>query len=155
MVEQPGHILSTAPGLPPSAYSNFGGFISSSCTGTGGTAICIAGGLYHATNGTDYPMLALSTNGGATWSYPVDSSGLLPSDYSNNGEFKSLSCTGTGGTAICIAGGNYQATNSNYYPMLALSTNGGTSWSYVIDGNSVKIPFRLISLLISAAMDSM
>ncbi len=91
---------------------------STSCTGSGSTAICTAaGGTF-----SDTPILAVSTNGGMTWA--VQHVTGAPA----NGTYNGTSCTGSGSTAICTAVGDYVFANVSI-PMLAVSTNGGISWA--------------------------
>jgi hypothetical protein len=91
-------------------------FASTSCTGSGNTAICIAAGLGGGT--ITYPPLYISKNGGSTWQ-PV---GSTPTDivllYTAN-------CTGSGSSAICIAGGQDLTSN---LPITYITTNGGNTW---------------------------
>jgi hypothetical protein len=94
-----------------------GEFYSTSCTGSGSTAICIAVGADISTN---TPLIYMSINGGSSWS-PVTTT-------SDQGYFQSASCTGTGSTAVCTAAGADDATGT---PLLYISTNGGNTWSSV------------------------
>ncbi|USQ15261.1 hypothetical protein J2N86_14965 (plasmid) [Legionella lytica] len=113
----------------PTGFSNNGQFASASCSGS----TCTAVGSYRATDGKTYSMLAQSTDGGAHWSYKLDSATVLPTGFSNNGQFASTSCSGS----TCTAVGSYRATDGNTYSMLAQSTDGGTHWSYKLDSATV------------------
>lgn len=114
----------------PSSYQAQGVFIDTSCSGT----TCVAGGQY--SNGTlSYPMLSVSTNGGGTWSYKVDSATLLPLDYAGGGKFYKVICSGQ----VCIAVGQYN-DNATSYPMLVVSTDAGQTWSYKIDKTPSTLP---------------
>jgi hypothetical protein len=88
----------------------------------------IAGGSYTGTT-TIYPLLASSSDGGATWAYTIQKGMTLPTDYSSNGNFGSTSCSG----ANCIAGGSYRDTTNTEYPLLATSSDGGAAWAYKIE----------------------
>lgn len=101
-------------GLPASGY-----FTSASCTGVGATAVCTAAGQNGV--GTFPPIVAVSTDGGITWA--VKSVTGLPT----KGVFNAISCTGTGSTAICTAAG--QNFNGSQPPILAVSTDGGNTWT--------------------------
>ncbi|CAM3060981.1 BNR/Asp-box repeat containing protein [Legionella steigerwaltii] len=111
----------------PSGFTDLGTFNSVSCSGLN----CVAGGQYNATPSFQYPLLANSQNGGATWTYAIDQSKTLPPGYNNNGDFETVSCSGLN----CIAGGRY-FDGSIFYPLLANSQNGGLSWTYAIDKSS-------------------
>ena len=68
-----------------------------------------------------------NTSNGASWSYPIDNATFSFDFLSTGYDFfvSAASCTGTGSSELCIAPGVYQATNSNQYPLLAKSNNGG------------------------------
>lgn len=103
---------------------NQGKFLGASCSGL----ICVVGGFFNDFNADSHPLLALSQNGGTTWAYTIDTDiATLPSDFIN-GQFASVSCSGLN----CVAAGNYQ-NSSNTFPLLANSSNGGTTWVYAID----------------------
>ena len=140
--------------MVPAGYYNQGvlnGFNGSSCAGLN----CIAVGSYQtvAMNNPTYPLVASSTNGGATWVYTIDShtSPSVPSDYTSSGSFISASCAGLN----CIAAGSYQtvAMNNPTYPLVASSTNGGATWAYTIDNATSGLPMDYKSgVLIGTAM---
>ncbi len=109
------------------------GFLSSSCMGT----LCLAGGRYF--NGTGYyPFIAQNQNG--SWTYvidlghPIPSTSIAPSPPNSaptaleiiNVGFKSISCATS---LFCVAVGQYYA-NTNYYPLLAVTKDGGNHWTY-------------------------
>ena len=95
---------------------NTGAFNSVSCSGS----ICMAVGYYTDNSGT-FPLLALSHDSGSTWTYPesIRSTAFLDSSFSG------ASCIGS----ICIAVGSY-ADNSGTFPLLALSHDSGSTWTY-------------------------
>ena len=124
-------------GTLPTDFNLNGSFNGVSCNGAGNTAVCMAVGSYTDTSSNNYPMIALSTNGGASWSYPIDKSSVLPPGFGGNGSLNSVSCSGIGATARCTAAGYYTGTDTVQYPLIALSTNGGISWSYVLTNQSV------------------
>lgn len=114
----------------PSNYDSLGIFNASSCS----DSTCIAAGKYviNISGTNQYPLLANSSDGGLSWVYAIDSSsGTLPQDYSSGGEFNGASCSGNN----CIAAGQYSNINSQY-PLLAASSDGGTTWVDKIDSNS-------------------
>ena len=119
-------------GSLPLDYSTYGAgngsalFNTTTCSGV----VCLAGGNYIDTSSTGYPLVALSQNGGATWSFPIEKSNALPADYNDFGIVNGVSCNGVQSTALCTAVGGYQNPGSVSLPLLAHSTNGGSSWSY-------------------------
>jgi len=74
-------------------------------------------------------MLAISSDGGSTWFYKVDKSLNLPANYFTSGNFRSVNCSG----AACIAGGDYEDNAGTFQPMLAISSDGGNTWSYKVE----------------------
>lgn len=113
-------------GIYPNNYNGFAEFLSTSCSGSW----CTASGNYH--NGSTYVgMLAQTTNGGSTWTYAIDDT-KTPALFAQNGTLYSTSCSGS----LCVAGGTYIDSNSHQQPMLAQSTNGGVSWTFVIDAST-------------------
>lgn len=100
------------PGLPSDGIFN-----TSSCTGSGSTAICIAAGQEQASFA---PLLVVSNDGGATWTVKSVTGAPI------NGEFDASSCTGSGPAAICTAVGVDQVS---FLPLLAVSNDGGNTWA--------------------------
>ncbi len=102
-----------------------------SCSGN----LCIAGGASEDFSDFNvYPLMALSQNGGTSWTYPIEfGSAALPANFTaggfNSTNFNAVSCTG----AMCIGAGNYTATDSALHPMLAQTLDGGATWSYALD----------------------
>jgi hypothetical protein len=76
------------------------------------------------TTGTQPPLIVQSTSGGVSWSVQTIIGATL------NGLFYSADCTGNGTNAICIAAGVDNTGTTP--PLLAQTTNGGTSWSVPI-----------------------
>lgn len=107
-------VTTTTPALPAT-----GRIRSSSCTGSGSTALCVAAGV---DNGTGAPLLVQTTDGGANWTRITSTTPALPA----SGDFFGTSCTGTGSSAICVASG---ATGSA--PLLVITVDGGASWTRV------------------------
>ena len=108
---------------------------SVSCSGHN----CVAAGNYTSTNGSViYPLLATSSDGGASWAYTLDSttSTSVPDNYSNSGTFNGVSCSGLN----CVAAGSYSPQEADPYPLIATSSNGGTSWLYTLDGTTTGLP---------------
>jgi hypothetical protein len=84
------------------------------------TTLLIAAG--QNTNSTA-PLLAESTASGANWMVqPI-------TGITSSGLFETSACTGSGTTAICTAAG--EDLTGTIPPILAQSTNGGTSWTNV------------------------
>ena len=85
-----------------------------SCTGSGNTAICGAGGTYSGGS-----LFYFSTDGGVTWTQPAG--------VSDSGEVNSVSCTGVGSNAVCaLVGQDYTNNNS---PLLYVGT-GASGWTW-------------------------
>lgn len=115
---------------PPPTLFLRGFFYDASCSGS----LCIAAGTYEDnSDAIYYPLIEQSTNGGTSWSTAIDkNSGALPANYSNNGQFSSATCIGS----ICIAAGNYRASDNQVHPMLARTNDGGGTWTYIIDNTN-------------------
>ncbi|MCW8408822.1 glycoside hydrolase [Legionella sp. PATHC035] len=107
----------------PSGFANLGTFYSVGCSGLN----CVAGGQY-SDGLTQYPLLAYSQNGGATWTYTIEKGKNLPAGFANGGLFFNVNCSGLN----CVAGGQY-SDGSIVYPLLASSLDGGTTWTYTIE----------------------
>ncbi len=103
-------------------------FNTTSCS----ASICIAAGtyFYDLTTTTQYALLAQSTNTGSLWTYAISTTAQQPSDFSQNAQFTSSGCTDN----FCVAVGFYTNIDSNQLPMIAQTTDGGSTWSYAIDG---------------------
>ncbi|MDI1352006.1 MAG: hypothetical protein PSV35_04435 [bacterium] len=93
-------------------------FNTTSCSGTGNSAICTAVGQDLVSN---TPLLYQSKDGGAHWTRVA-----LTSEF---GSLTTTSCTGTGSSAVCIAAG-YLGDGSGA-PLLYQTTDGGTTWAMV------------------------
>ena len=113
----------TSPVLTTYPFNQNGYFASASCSGN----ICIAAGGYDD-GSTGRPLLALSQNSGATWTYPdsITNPIFVPNTFLGGG-FTGASCSGS----TCIAVGNY-TDGSNGRPLLALSQDSGTTWTYPV-----------------------
>ena len=131
---------------PPSVFSDLpervghrftGGLLNAtSCTGSGRKTVCIAAGTFFR-DGPNFPFIAVSRDAGSTWHYPrfiyTKLKKLVDAKFTS-GNFLGTSCIGKGKQAICVAAGTYcQSTGcSNGNPLIAVSTNGGKSWTYPI-----------------------
>ena len=109
----------TIPSLTLSKLTAKGHLNAASCSGNDAATICLAAGKDDKSGA---PLLLQSTDGGMSWTIPSLSFVDLPA----KGVFHAVSCTGSGATAICIAAGVDEATDS---PLLVESTNGGASWA--------------------------
>lgn len=109
-----------------------GGFLlSTSCNQSTCDSVCIATGAY-STDTKQFPVVALSTDKGQTWTYPSSVFKNLDTVIAPNftsGELVSSSCTGTGNKTVCIGAGIF-FNGSNTLPLLALTQNGGSTWTY-------------------------
>jgi hypothetical protein len=116
--------------LDPAFQSGF--FISSSCTGKGNQARCVAAGSY-SNGASTMPLLTLSKDGGASWTYPKSILTDLAARIGHGfigGLFNAASCSGEGDKAVCIASGSYFRKSGAGIPFLALSRDGGDTWTY-------------------------
>ena len=110
-----------------------------SCSGN----TCIATGFYNDGT-TNRPLLALSHDAGASWTYPsAITSTQLPVTFHSGILNGGASCSGT----TCIAIGYYNDGTVNR-PLLALSEDGGFSWTYPtsISSTALPSPFNMGSL---------
>lgn len=113
--------VTAIPGLPSS-----GDFGHAACGGSGSTAVCIAVGISYDTGA---PLLAQTTDGGASWSVVTSIPG-----FPSSGSLSSVSCSddAAGPSTLCIAGGQVFGSKGNPSPPLLLqTTNGGGSWSVI------------------------
>ncbi|MDR3478368.1 MAG: hypothetical protein P4M14_10090 [Gammaproteobacteria bacterium] len=99
-------------GLPTAGY-----FRGVNCTGSGTTAICVAAGR---DNSTLLPFLISSNDSGATWT--IQTIPLTPT----SGLYNSVSCVGSGLTAICVAAGQDLTSAGT---LLAVSTDGANTFA--------------------------
>jgi photosystem II stability/assembly factor-like uncharacterized protein len=105
------------------ANSNEGSFNTTSCSGTGSTAICVAAGQDATTN---HPLLYQSTDSGNSWN-------IEPVANTIDGVFYASSCSGAGSETICtLAGADY----TTGLPLLVQSTDGGAHWGRVVTSSS-------------------
>ena len=102
------------------------------CSGTN----CVIAGGYETTSTSFVPNAAQSTDGGKTWNYTLTSSAVFPGDFANNGFLNSVACQGL----ICVAGGQYTGSGGKTYPLLAQSSNSGSTWAYKINSSSPALP---------------
>lgn len=118
------------------AHGFLGGIFNSvSCTGSGPKSVCIAAGTFFR-DGPNLPFIAVSRDAGSNWDYPdfiYTKLKTVVDPRAVSGNFSSTSCTGKGKHSICVAAGNYCLDNTGcsfVNPLIAVSTNGGKSWSY-------------------------
>lgn len=106
---------------------------ATSCTGAGSKAICIGAGSYFTLGSSSFPLIALSRNGGLSWTYPdfiYTKLKTLVDPLATAATFDGASCIGTGKTGLCLAAGQYCRDDGSCFPLIASSTNGGKTWSY-------------------------
>ncbi len=116
-----------------------GKFYDASCNGN----TCVAVGEYKDRQRTR-PLLAVTTDMGATWKYPMEiTSPILPTTFESGGLY-GISCT----DEICLASGSYyyddRIRGYTYMPLLATSYNNGATWSYsfsAISRDALPYPF--------------
>jgi len=110
-----------------------------SCIGSGSTAFCTAVG-YGFSDYTSPPLLTVSADGGTTWGIKT-----IPG-APEEGSFYGVSCTGTGVTAICTGVGQEGSLGVESPPLLAVSSDGGTTWRFkTIPGVSTSAGFNAVS----------
>ena len=102
--------------------SGFTGFNSTSCAGT----LCLAVGRYY--NGSYLPVVAQNQNDSPIWNNVVDSLHPVPASRGTPYPigFNSVSCSNS---LFCVAVGQYY-NGTNYYPLVAVTNDGGNNWSY-------------------------
>lgn len=108
-------------------FSMTGNFSSISCSGT----TCVAGGQYTDTLSIVRPLIAVSNDSGATWTYPdsVTSPVFLPGNinpFQNQGLIQSVKCM----RRICVGAGQYTDINQIKRPMTIVSYDLGATWVY-------------------------
>ncbi|RUR09653.1 sialidase family protein [Legionella sp. km772] len=123
-------------------------FIGSSCSGN----LCAMGGRYLVGNVT-YPMLAISKDGGLTWSYPINSTTALPGTMTPSntdvaGFINGVYCLGS----LCAAAGQYHTAQGNF-PLLALTLDAGHTWTYPI--SALKLPKGAVAAATSGFVGSL
>lgn len=105
----------------------------------------IAAGSYLVSK-SQYPLLATSLDSGLTWLYTITSaSPVLPTVCTNPAggadiliKLNSSSC---GNDQLCIAAGTCAIdVEGNLSPLLATSTDGGTTWDYTITDTQPTMP---------------
>ncbi len=130
-------INNTVPTWPASfanATANVANFTDVDCVDANR---CVASGTYTASvpTTTAYPLVAITSNAGSTWSYVIEEGTGLPGDFDSAGAFNGVDCTGSGTTAVCAVGGTYN-NGSLVYPLLATSVNTGTAWTYRVSSSN-------------------
>ncbi|WP_207385576.1 Ig-like domain-containing protein, partial [Legionella gratiana] len=108
-----------------------GGSISGTTSLTVSSRISIAVGYYHDTSSVTRPLLAQSQDLGDNWIYPesITAPIFTPNNtypYASDGLLQSANCSG----ALCIAGGIYIDSSGNSRPLLAQSSDLGSTWQF-------------------------
>ena len=107
---------------------------TTSCTGSGNTAVCVVAG-YNSVNGGSVPFIALSSDGGSTWAPQAIA------DLPAAGRFTSSSCTGSDNGVICSVAG---VNNSENKALIAvLNTSSGINWTVPALNPAVSAGFTL------------
>ena len=99
-----------------------------SCTGSGSNAVCAAVGQYDTNIN---PLLMVSSGNGLNWS--------VKNILAPNAFFINVSCTGSGASALCVAAGEDDTGPAK--PLLAVSRNGGASWTLQTGGTFPTLGF--------------
>lgn len=106
-----------------------------SCTGSVDKSVCIGVGQWRSDVEEQFifPLVAVGTHNGASWTYPKSVFTDLPARIDpnlKNALFKAASCFGSGtDNSVCIASGSY-FTQQLTSPLIGVSSNGGKDWSY-------------------------
>lgn len=105
--------------------------------------ICAAIGSYSDQNAI-YPLLALTVNSGKNWVYPEDIKNKLPLE-TTYAAFKKVHCD----EKTCVAVGVYKKGGPpdeiNTTPLLAVSVDGGDSWTYPKNIVNPDLPYPMLS----------
>jgi|GEM_PF-3338603 len=114
----------TMPSITP-AYADSGHLWATDCN----ARLCVAGGHYRDDTNNQYPLLARSSDGGGSWTFPE---GII--EPNTTPEFQgNASIRGTGCYGIrCLAAGHYFDISNAQRPMVGLSTDAGQTWTYPI-----------------------
>jgi hypothetical protein len=128
----------------PSDYVSNGYVNSITCQAN----VCLAGGYYltrYQTGDVYIGQILTSATNGTTWNYTMDGIGPLPANIAttnpNTDHYRLSAINCYGNASICLATGIYTAIDSNIYPAVALSLNGGQTWSYSMDfGMAASLP---------------
>lgn len=130
---------------PPFIYSNLAAHIGhdytgatfrgASCTGENIRARCVAVGFFNTSKGTALPLVALTKDGGQSWTYPPFFYTKLKTTVDPNvrrASFNSASCIDKNKQSICMIAGNYCTDKScgHQFPLIAVSIDGGKTWHY-------------------------
>ncbi|MBA2711491.1 MAG: hypothetical protein H0U57_12985 [Tatlockia sp.] len=110
----------TAPDSDLGTHLEYGSYMSASCSKMG----CVAGGSFSNYFNT-YPLITFSHDKGLSWQSPPSARTSVPAAELGNGYFGKVSCL----EKTCIAAGDY-TINEAYYPLLALSKDGGITWDF-------------------------
>ncbi len=119
------------------------GLQSTTCNGSGITAVCMTVGQYADNSGAVvYQNVLTSLDGGVTWNNAT----LRPEQlYSGiNAALGFVTCNGTGTTAHCSALGAYIGSdNVTWYPGLVTSLDGGVTWGQTALRSAAPFPQAL------------
>lgn len=107
-------------------HLEYGSYMSASCNDKG----CVAGG-YFSNYFNTYPLVTLSQDLGQTWLSPASARTSVPAAELGNGLFREVHCA----LDTCIAAGDY-TIDDVYFPLLALSQDGGLNWNFPKEINS-------------------
>ncbi len=101
---------------------------TTSCSGN----LCVAVGEDNSSE--EFGFVGVSTDGGINWTFPIGATSTYPSDYNGEIGFNGASCVGN----TCVAVGQYfENTNETMDPLIATSTNGGSTWTYTADSSNL------------------
>ncbi|MDF1647138.1 MAG: hypothetical protein P1U61_09245 [Legionellaceae bacterium] len=106
------------------AYENFAFLNSANCNNEG---VCVAAGNYEADNGLEHPLMAVSTNiGSNSWNYPESVTNPATTPAFQSGSLTAVNCYDEN----CIGAGNYFSADGQSLPLVAASSDSGSTWTY-------------------------
>ncbi|MCX7118255.1 MAG: hypothetical protein NTW94_10230 [Legionellales bacterium] len=135
----------------PSGYRALGIFNTASCVNN----ICVAAGQYESTLQVPpylrvlYPLAVTARYGGlppTPWTYAIDGSTTArPSDYLDQGNFTSSSCSELNNKASCVLSGSYTSSTNPQagYPWIAVNNDveGAGAWTFTLSSTMPSWPY--------------
>lgn len=113
----------------PSDFDQAGVFNFASCNLTS----CVAVGTYstNIVNLPHRPLIAVTHDGGSTWTYPQSVFTNLPRDFVSVTELNYVSCNAN----RCVAVGQYESNRGSnlHFPLLLTSQDNGDTWTYSLN----------------------
>jgi hypothetical protein len=128
------NVVSGSTIVPPTILN--GKLTNASC----GDTTCVAAGVYALNDSSEQPLIyQRSAGSGGTYSITLDAvtGPPMPSDYNGIDMTEvSSSCSG----ALCVVSGSYQVSSNIFEPLVAVSHDGGTSWTFAVTSTTPAQP---------------